>query len=293
MSNNIIRQMPKTCVNYYNTIVYKIVCKDKNIKDVYVGHTTNFTQRKYAHKINCINEKSDGYNLKVYDCIRKNGGWDNWEMVEICNQKCNTKIDALILEHHYYSLLNANLNSRPPFPNKNNKHNIANTPILNNLDNNITFNIDENNNELTNAIIDNKKYHCQTCNYYTDNLKDYKKHQATNKHLNAINNPPPITTVPVKKETYLCKKCNNKFRNRVTCWRHSKTCNQENEIKEKDEKVETTQVNGDVVSELIKKNEELQNVINKQSIALANSTERIIALANIINNLNEIINKNK
>ena len=47
--------MPKTDVDYSNTIIYKICCKDESITDVYVGHTTNFIQRKYSHKISCSN----------------------------------------------------------------------------------------------------------------------------------------------------------------------------------------------------------------------------------------------
>ena len=33
--------MPKTIINYKNTILYKIVCKDLSIHDLYVGHTTD------------------------------------------------------------------------------------------------------------------------------------------------------------------------------------------------------------------------------------------------------------
>ena len=47
--------MPKTNIIYNNTIIYKIVCNDLNIKDLYVGHTTDFTKRKYKHRLNCIN----------------------------------------------------------------------------------------------------------------------------------------------------------------------------------------------------------------------------------------------
>ena len=57
--------MPKNEIDYYNYIIYKIVCKDSNIKDIYVGHTTNFVQRKYAHKQGCINPKSMNYNCKL------------------------------------------------------------------------------------------------------------------------------------------------------------------------------------------------------------------------------------
>ena len=50
--------MPKTDIDYSNTIIYKITCKNVLVNDVYVGHTTNFVQRKYAHKQGCINKKS-------------------------------------------------------------------------------------------------------------------------------------------------------------------------------------------------------------------------------------------
>ena len=30
--------MPKNEIDYSNTIIYKIICKDENIKDLYVAH---------------------------------------------------------------------------------------------------------------------------------------------------------------------------------------------------------------------------------------------------------------
>ena len=36
-----------------NYVMYKIVCNDLNINDCYVGHTTNFNNRKSDHKYNC------------------------------------------------------------------------------------------------------------------------------------------------------------------------------------------------------------------------------------------------
>ena len=67
--------MPKIEIDYSNTIIYKITCKDPNITDVYVGHTTNFVQRKHAHKQSCINNKSSNHKCKLYEVIRNNGGW--------------------------------------------------------------------------------------------------------------------------------------------------------------------------------------------------------------------------
>ena len=69
--------MPKTLINYQDTIIYKICCNDLNVKYVYVGHTTNFIKRKAVHKCCCNNMNSKGHNLKVYKTIRKYGGWKN------------------------------------------------------------------------------------------------------------------------------------------------------------------------------------------------------------------------
>ena len=65
--------MPKKEINYQNTIIYKIICKDMNIKDVYVGHTTNFIQRKNSHK---QDSNSNTYSTKIYDTINKKRGME-------------------------------------------------------------------------------------------------------------------------------------------------------------------------------------------------------------------------
>ena len=49
--------MPRTPINYDNVYFYKLVCKDLNVTECYVGHTTNFTKRKNAHKLACNNPK--------------------------------------------------------------------------------------------------------------------------------------------------------------------------------------------------------------------------------------------
>ena len=43
--------------DYNNTIIYRIVCKDANITDCYVGHTTNMVKRRQQHKHTCNNER--------------------------------------------------------------------------------------------------------------------------------------------------------------------------------------------------------------------------------------------
>ena len=86
--------MPKLTVDYSKTVIYKIVSKDLNIKDVYIGHTTDFTKRKCNHKINCNHKMGKAYNHKVYQFIRDNGGWDRFEMIEIEKYPCNDGNEA-------------------------------------------------------------------------------------------------------------------------------------------------------------------------------------------------------
>ena len=106
--------MPKQNVDYSKTVIYKIVCNDLNVKDIYIGSTTDYTRRKSQHKNNSANVNEKKYNLKVYQFIRNNEGWDNWSMFEIEKYPCNDKREAELRERYYYELLNANLNVRNP-----------------------------------------------------------------------------------------------------------------------------------------------------------------------------------
>jgi hypothetical protein len=101
-------------INYETTpiIFYKFVCENPEIKSCYVGHTTNFQQRKGSHKFNCKTEHDKKFNLKIYKIIRENGGWDNWKMVEIGRQICLDFSDACKIEQQYIEKLQANMNSR-------------------------------------------------------------------------------------------------------------------------------------------------------------------------------------
>jgi hypothetical protein len=76
--------------------------------------TTNFTKRKYKHHYNSANEKSTHYNLKVYQFIRLNGGWENWDMILVEEYPCDNYNQALARERHWYEELNGDLNSILP-----------------------------------------------------------------------------------------------------------------------------------------------------------------------------------
>ena len=75
--------MPKLPINYENACIYEIVCKDVNITERYVGSTTNLIKRRGRHKSCCNNENCKQYNRYVYQFIRANGEWGNWDVVLI------------------------------------------------------------------------------------------------------------------------------------------------------------------------------------------------------------------
>ena len=102
--------MPQKGVNYEKTHFYKIICKDLSIANCYVGHTTNFKARKHQHKSNCYNTNAKHYNLFVYEFIRENGGWENWDMVEITTEQCLDGLEAKRKEREHIEALNATLN---------------------------------------------------------------------------------------------------------------------------------------------------------------------------------------
>ena len=64
--------MPKVPIDYSKTIMYKLVHKDDlDDVNVYVGHTTNYTERKIAHKKCCNLPSNKEYNNKKYQFIKK------------------------------------------------------------------------------------------------------------------------------------------------------------------------------------------------------------------------------
>jgi hypothetical protein len=102
--------MPKKTIDYSKCCIYKIEHIEKNDL-VYVGHTTNFTKRKWQHKYICKSEKDRLYNLKLYQMIRANGGFEMFRMVEIEKYPCADKREAEKRETEVMKEINATLNA--------------------------------------------------------------------------------------------------------------------------------------------------------------------------------------
>ena len=106
--------MPRKAIDYKKVIIYKLVCNDLSIKDLYVGHTTDFTNRKKLHKQCFLNPTNSKHNYKVYKMIRENGNWNNWSMIEIEKYPCNDDNVARARERFWYEELQATMNTLRP-----------------------------------------------------------------------------------------------------------------------------------------------------------------------------------
>ena len=101
-------------INYNESTVYKLCCKDVSVKEIYVGSTTNFIRRKYQHKSICNNVNDKSHNSHVYIFIRETGGFDNWDMIEVEKYNAKDKKDLEKRERFFIEDLGASLNNNIP-----------------------------------------------------------------------------------------------------------------------------------------------------------------------------------
>jgi len=98
---------------YDNFCIYKIY--QKEIPDMlYIGSTTNFSQRKSSHKKNCNNKVSKKYKYALYKYIRVCGGWDKFTIEIVEKYPCKTKVEGLLREKELIDIHNAKLNTIKP-----------------------------------------------------------------------------------------------------------------------------------------------------------------------------------
>ena len=241
--------MPKHEIDYSNTIIYKITCNDSNISDLYVGHTTNFVQRKHAHKQSCMNEKCVNYKCKLYETIRNNGNWENWKMEIINFFDCKNQNEARKKEQEYFISLNATLNE--PYAKKlkeiKQKFKCTNCNMVFSNENTLELHNKTKkhikNSEQEQSIF---KYNCNICNYDTIRKSQYERHIGTTKHQALVKNN--------MKDELKCYNCNKIYMDRSGLWKHKKKCKlvEENKIKSENLNLKS------LILDVIKNNNELQ-----------------------------------
>jgi len=265
--------MTKTDIDYSNTIIYKITCKDIEVKDVYVGHTTNFVQRKHAHKQGCNNPKSSNYDCKLYNTIREKGGWSNWKMEIINFFNCYDHYEARQKEQEYFILLNANLNSIEPMPKPKVKPVVINPVNINQIM------------EIEKLKIRDPRFVCEKCNFKCYMKCDWDRHVLRPKHINNVflDN----TEEKKFKKTYTCK-CNRNFTTSSGLWKHEQKCGLDKTDSLPD---------SNLIIQLIKQNQDFKEMLIEQNTKMVDTLSVAIGEAikqcSIITNNNTVNSNNK
>jgi hypothetical protein len=264
-----------------------IFCKDTTIDDLYIGHTTNFVQRKHAHKQSCSNTKTINYNCKLYNVIRDNGGWDNWKMQIIAFHECDDLMSAKKHEQKYFEEYNATLNSIKPLPKPKPKiiKEIIKTEkqlfyckLCNVYFGTTKLHEDHNNTKKHIKMTLNpemeqkiqtppKIFECIICDFQCSKLSNYNNHISTSKHKSLINPNEIITQKNAK--IHECK-CGNIYKHASSLCGHKKKCSsvQEEEILKTDN-IPTTDIDKDVLIKMLLKNQDImEGVILKNTIVM-------------------------
>ena len=116
-------------VKYSNGKIYQICCKDIDVKDIYVGSTTNLNRRRNEHKSCCNNEGVVQYNRYVYQFIRAHGNWGNWDVVMVEEYEATSILDLHKRERYWVEELGATLNKNMPSRDKKEWYNVNKVSI--------------------------------------------------------------------------------------------------------------------------------------------------------------------
>ena len=101
-------------IDYQKTIIYKFVCDDLSITDIYVGATTDMIRRKAGHKKCCNNPNDKHYNFKIYQSMRKMAGLIIGQCQRLKNTHAIIKPNRLSARDIGQSFKSANLNKLIP-----------------------------------------------------------------------------------------------------------------------------------------------------------------------------------
>tara|TARA_R100000773_G_scaffold44510_1_gene45943 strand:- start:1217 stop:1945 length:729 start_codon:yes stop_codon:yes gene_type:complete len=98
----------------FNGIIYKIFCSDPKINCCYIGSTKNVERRMREHKMNVTNQNRREHKYALYETIRQNGGWNNWNYSILANVQVNTYHELRNFEKLYIKNTENTLNKIMP-----------------------------------------------------------------------------------------------------------------------------------------------------------------------------------
>ena len=259
LPNNNLYSFKSNLENKTLIYIYQITCKDPNIKENYIGQTECFEKRKYAHER--YTKVSD---LKIYQTIRKYGGWDNWEMRIMNDYYCKDIYEARQIEQKYMDIFKATMNSVRAY---------SKDFINEQLDRELEFELIDYSNRILGCFLydyylgletDEYKMECEYCQ------KEFSTNSALNNHKNKakyclilrgeieqkkenkcdfcgkrLSSKNYLEThmkkcnVIVEKEDFKCNHCNKILSTKQMLEYHVNSCNvkKEKELKQKDEEL--------------------------------------------------------
>jgi hypothetical protein len=99
--------------DYSNGVIYKIIQRDGK-GEFYIGSTCNLKHRTQQHKTACNLQNCDKFHYTLYEYIRANGGWINWQVEKIEDFACESKEELEIRERYWIEKERPSLNCRKP-----------------------------------------------------------------------------------------------------------------------------------------------------------------------------------
>jgi len=107
-----------------------------------------------------------------------------------------------------------------------------------------------------------KKYICETCDYLTNNKKDFIKHNSTRKHALLTKSEEPI--LETKNRKYICK-CGSEYKHMSSLCNHRKKCLFNNRENSKDIFQENKSINATLLLEIVKQTNEFKTLLIEQN----------------------------
>tara|TARA_Y100000389_G_scaffold109340_1_gene106405 strand:+ start:9326 stop:10384 length:1059 start_codon:yes stop_codon:yes gene_type:complete len=89
--------------DYSKSVIYKLVCKNSNVIEFYIGSAKIFIRRMSQHSR--ATRKKD-HKRPLYKFIKKHGGFYNWEFVILEHYPCENRTQLTLKEQEYINLYN-------------------------------------------------------------------------------------------------------------------------------------------------------------------------------------------
>tara|TARA_Y100000741_G_scaffold173966_1_gene131830 strand:- start:1257 stop:2123 length:867 start_codon:yes stop_codon:yes gene_type:complete len=142
-------------------------------------------------------------------------------------------------------------------------------------------------------LLDNRKtptkYSCIICSFYSNNLKDYKRHCQTIKHVQSeLDNKKPQKPQKNPNLIFVCKYCDKSYKYRSGLSKHLPKCK---DYVEKNFKDQAIKEKDDILMEMLDKNKELQNIIVEQNKQISELIPKVGTTTNNTFNLNVFLNE--